>query len=66
MTGVVQPSRLLKKSGLQPDQVLVLTKPVGTGVIMAAGMRGRAKGRWITGALEAMQQSNGATPLAAG
>ena len=49
VTGSVEEGRLLRKGGLQPGQVLILTKPLGTGVIFAAHMRGAAKGRWVTG-----------------
>ncbi|CAL8466157.1 g5693 [Coccomyxa elongata] len=58
VNGSCKEGRLLRKGGLQPGQALILTKALGTGVIFAADMRGRAKGRWIAGALTAMQQSS--------
>jgi len=33
ITGIVDPKRVIKNSGAQPGDVLVLTKPIGTGVI---------------------------------
>ena len=44
MTGAADPARLLRKGGLRPGDRLVLTKPLGTGVILAAAMRGGAGG----------------------
>jgi selenide,water dikinase len=48
----------LTKAGLQPGQALILTKPLGTGTLLAANMLQRAQGRWVEAALEAMQQSS--------
>jgi len=56
--GTALKKSLLPKSGLQAGQALILTKPLGTGVIFAACMRGLAQGRWISGAIESMLESN--------
>lgn len=57
VTGRPRPGRLLRKGGLRPGDRLILTKPLGTGVILAAEMRGRAPARVVTGAIAAMLQS---------
>jgi selenide,water dikinase len=59
VTGLADPSRLWRKSGLRPDEALVLTKPLGTGIILAAQMQGRAKARWLMAALASMRRTNG-------
>ncbi|MDK3074880.1 selenide, water dikinase SelD [Sedimentitalea sp. JM2-8] len=41
-------------AGARPDDALILTKPLGSGVLMAADMAGLAKGRWIVAAIEQM------------
>jgi selenide,water dikinase len=46
--------------GLRPGDRLVLTKPLGTGVILAAEMRGRAPARSFAKAVAAMRQSGAA------
>ncbi|MBW4560469.1 MAG: selenide, water dikinase SelD [Mojavia pulchra JT2-VF2] len=56
--GVVHPDKLLRKAGMQPKQVLILTKALGTGTLFAADMRRQAKGRWIDRAVESMLLSN--------
>lgn len=35
--GVVHPDRILRKSGARPGDVAVLSKPLGTGLVMSAG-----------------------------
>lgn len=47
-------------SGAQPGDNLILTKPIGTGVIMAAEMAGQAHGDWVASALAQMSHPNGA------
>jgi selenide,water dikinase len=56
VTGRTRPGRLLRKGGLRPGDYLLLTKPLGTGVILAAEMRGRAAARSVEAAIAAMLQ----------
>jgi selenide, water dikinase len=56
VTGRTRPGRLMRKGGLKPGDRLLLTKPLGTGVILAAEMRGRASARDVTAAIAAMLQ----------
>jgi selenide,water dikinase len=59
VNGLVVASQALRKGGLKPGDRLVLTKPLGTGVIFAAAMRGMAKARWIESALASMRMPSG-------
>ncbi|MDJ0820464.1 MAG: selenide, water dikinase SelD [Paracoccaceae bacterium] len=43
-------------SGAKPGDHLILTKPLGTGVIMAAEMQMQARGEWVPGCLLSMTQ----------
>ncbi|OUL24360.1 selenide, water dikinase SelD [Nostoc sp. RF31YmG] len=61
--GVVNTHKLLRKGGMQPGQVLILTKALGTGTLFAADMRRQVKGRWIDAAVESMMLSNQAAAI---
>ncbi len=56
VTGRTRPGRLMRKGGLRPGDRIILTKPLGTGVILAAEMRGRAGARAFSAAIRAMLQ----------
>ncbi|OIQ31667.1 MAG: selenide, water dikinase SelD [Alphaproteobacteria bacterium MedPE-SWcel] len=44
-------------AGAEPGDHLILTKPLGSGTILAAEMSGQSRGRWVLGALDLMSQS---------
>jgi selenide,water dikinase len=48
----------MRKGGLVAGDVLILTKPLGTGALFTAHPLGLAKGRWIDAALLSMDQSS--------
>ena len=63
VTGLIDKEQLMRKSGMQQDDVLILTKALGTGALFAADMQRRAKGRWIDNAIKSMLLSNQAAGI---
>ncbi len=58
VNGLAERDRFLRKGGMEAGDVLILTKPIGTGTLLAADMRGKAKARWVMAAVRHMMQSN--------
>jgi selenide, water dikinase len=58
VTGDVQADHILRKSGLKTGDTLILTRPLGTGILFAAAMRGRAGAESIAAAIAEMRRSN--------
>jgi selenide, water dikinase len=58
VTGEIDPSRVLANAGAQPGDVLILTKPLGTGIIATALKFGRAPQHAIDAATRAMTTLN--------
>jgi selenide,water dikinase len=49
---------VMVKGGMKPGDVLLLTKPMGTGTLFAAHALLKTRGRWIDAALASMVMSN--------
>lgn len=58
VTGLVHPDHLLTKGGAQPNDILVLTKPIGTGVITTAARADRAHPDHLADAVASMTRLN--------
>jgi len=59
VTGMVDPAQIMSKSGARPGDRLILTKPVGTGVITTAAKNDRAQPAHLQGAVDSMLRLNG-------
>ncbi len=58
VTGTVEPGRQVTNAGARAGDALVLTKPIGTGVITTAAKAGAAPADVLAGAVEAMTELN--------
>ena len=58
VTGWVHPDHILANAGAEPGDVLVLTKPIGTGVIATALKRGMAKPEHVEASIQSMLTLN--------
>jgi selenide,water dikinase len=57
VTGLINPSRIVTNAGAQPGDVLVLTKPIGTGAISTGIKRGMARAEAVDAAMKMMTTS---------
>jgi selenide, water dikinase len=58
VTGVIHPQRIWRNVGAQPGDMLLLTKPIGTGVIATALKQGRAAAGAVEAATASMTRLN--------
>ncbi|MBT8434918.1 MAG: selenide, water dikinase SelD, partial [Gammaproteobacteria bacterium] len=58
VNGFARPEDLILKNGVRPGDLLVLTRPLGSGVLFAADMQGKARGDWLDAAIEQMLMSS--------
>jgi cysteine desulfurase NifS/selenium donor protein len=56
--GGIHPEKVIKNFGIQPGDVLLLTKPIGTGIISTAIKRGLATGETATKVIQQMATLN--------
>ena len=59
VTGTVHPDRIVRKTGARPSDDLVLTKPLGSGIISSAIKEQRARPEWVSEAVDVMTTLNG-------
>ncbi len=52
MIGVAAPDRLLRKGGAQPGDLLILTKPLGTGLLVSGRRQGRRSDADLAAAID--------------
>jgi selenide,water dikinase len=58
VTGVIHPDKVKKKGGAQPGDVLLLTKPLGVGVVTTALKQQKANEAHVATAVASMKQLN--------
>ncbi|MGH2406800.1 MAG: selenide, water dikinase SelD [Candidatus Limnocylindrales bacterium] len=57
--GAAHPARLLRKGGARPGDVLMLTKPLGTGLLVSGARQGRIGPADLAVAIASMRRLNG-------
>jgi selenide, water dikinase len=58
VTGLIDPERVFTNTGAVAGDTLILTKPIGTGVITTALKRGLAEPTWVENAVQSMTTLN--------
>lgn len=58
VTGLIHPRRIWRNVGARPGDVLILTKPLGTGVISTAVKQSKAEDAWVAAATDSMTRLN--------
>ena len=58
VVGVAHPDRLLRKGGARPGDILVLTKPLGTGLLVSGRRGGRTSDADLAAAVDSMRRLN--------
>jgi cysteine desulfurase len=58
VTGIIHPDKILKNSGARPGDVLIMTKPIGTGILATAMKRGILDQQSINRTIEQMLMLN--------
>lgn len=59
VTGLIDPARVFTNAGAVPGDALILTKPIGTGVITTALKQGKSEPDWVERAIRSMTTLNG-------
>jgi selenide,water dikinase len=59
VTGVIDPAQVRTNARAVPGDALILTKPIGTGVITTALKQGKAEDAWVDAAIHSMTTLNG-------
>lgn len=58
VSGSARPEAVFRKDGLKAGDVLFLTKPLGSGALLAALMRGECRAEWYDALIASMKTSN--------
>ena len=58
VTGIIDPGKMITNDKARPGDVLVLTKPIGTGIISFANQIGKASARALRAAAKSMVELN--------
>jgi selenide,water dikinase len=64
VTGVIDPQRIIRNVGVKPGDVLLLSKPLGTGILMTAFKRDSLPVEYYDAAVRWMSELNAATARA--